>query len=721
MTAADSTPETLEAATAEHARLAEEIRGHDRRYYEQDAPVISDAEYDALRRRIVEIEAHYPELATPDSPSQVVGFEPSKKFKKIRHGIPMLSLDNAFVEEDVRDFVERVYRGLEGITWNSPRFVAELKIDGLSASLRYQNGHLVSGATRGNRETGEDVTENIKTIGDVPLSFVRGNAPEPPRDIEIRGEVYMPRDQFYRFNAQQELHGKLKAPNPRNLAGGSLRQLDPEITRRRGLKFFAYAVGKSSNCPARTQLELNDILQAWGFETNQQIRPVDTVEDMVEYHRDISSIRQQLNYDIDGVVYKVNRLDLQRRLGFVSRSPRWAIAHKFAAEQATTILRDIEIQVGRTGKLTPVAKLEPVTVGGVVVANATLHNEDFIRGEDSHGQPVRDGNDIRVGDTVVVQRAGDVIPQIVRVLAEKRPPESRAYEFPTTCPACGSHAVREEGVSDRRCTGGLVCPAQLQERLRHFVSRDAMDIEGLGEKQVLALHEWGLVNEPSDIFRLETAEKDGLARLRNREGWGATSVRNLFAAIEAARSRPVNRVLFALGIRHVGEINAKRLMRHFGTLDRLRETSLAAQPPSGESRADKGNEAWREIVDVPGIGTVVAGAVVEFFQEPRNEAVLDALLAELQPEEMERVAQESPVAGKTVVFTGTLERMTRDEAKAQAERLGAKVSGSVSKKTDIVVAGPGAGSKLKQAAELGLQVMSEDEWLGLIGAGEAGP
>ncbi|MDX6805583.1 NAD-dependent DNA ligase LigA [Terrihabitans rhizophilus] len=716
MTAADSTPETLEAAAAEHTRLAEEIRGHDRRYYEQDAPAISDAEYDALRRRLIEIEAQYPELVTPDSPTQRVSGAPSEKFAKSRHGVPMLSLENAFDEEDVAEFVGRVRRFLNITT--DIAFQAEPKIDGLSCNLRYESGRLTVAATRGDGETGENVTANVLTIPDIPKRLDGGGVPDL---IEVRGEVYFPHDRFKALNERQAEAGKPIYANPRNAAGGSLRQLDAEITRSRGLKFFAYGWGEASSLPAETQSAMTATLREWGFVTNPLVRVVGTVEEMTAYHREIEEQRATLGYDIDGVVYKVDRLDLQRRLGFVSRSPRWAIAHKFAAEQATTILRDIEIQVGRTGKLTPVAKLEPVTVGGVVVANATLHNEDFIRGVDSHGQPVRDGNDIRVGDTVVVQRAGDVIPQIVRVLVEKRPPESRPYEFPTTCPACGSHAVREEGVSDRRCTGGLVCPAQLQERLRHFVSRDAMDIEGLGEKQVLALHEWGLVNEPSDIFRLETAEKDGLARLRNREGWGATSVRNLFAAIEAARSRPVNRVLFALGIRHVGEINAKRLMRHFGTLDRLRETSLAAHPPSGESRADKGNEAWREIVDVPGIGTVVAGAVVEFFQEPRNEAVLDALLAELQPEEMERVAEESPVAGKTVVFTGTLERMTRDEAKAQAERLGAKVSGSVSKKTDIVVAGPGAGSKLKQAAELGLQVMSEDEWLGLIGAGEAGP
>jgi DNA ligase (NAD+) len=711
MTSADSIPQALEDAKAEHDRLTADIREHDRRYYAEDAPIVSDADYDAMRRRLSALEAAVPELITPDSPTQKVSGAPSESFAKARHGVAMLSLDNAFDAGDVEEFVARIRRFLNET--GEIAFQAEPKIDGLSANLRYEKGRLTLAATRGDGTVGEDVTANARTIPDIPQ---RLNGSDVPDLLEIRGEVYFPHERFADLNARQAEAGKPPYANPRNAAGGSLRQLDAEITRSRGLKFFAYGWGEASSLPEATQAAMTAKLRDWGFVTNPLVRVVRSPAEMIAYHRDIEEQRAALGYDIDGVVYKVDRLDLQRRLGFVSRSPRWAIAHKFAAEQATTLLRDIEIQVGRTGKLTPVAKLEPVTVGGVVVANATLHNEDFIKGVDSHGAAVRDGNDIRVGDTVVVQRAGDVIPQIVRVLAEKRPPDSSPYAFPTTCPACGSHAVREEGASDRRCTGGLICPAQVVERLRHFVSRDAMDIEGLGEKQVLALHEWGLVQEPSDIFRLDAAEKDGLARLKNREGWGATSVRKLFAAIETARTRPVNRVLYALGIRHVGEINAKRLMRHYGTIDALREAALQAVLPEPVARADKGNEHWRELVDVPGIGAVVAQAVVEFFQEERNTAVLDALLQELTPEPMEQAARDTPVAGKTVVFTGTLERMTRDEAKAQAERLGAKVSGSVSRKTDIVVAGPGAGSKLKQAAELGLTVMTEDEWLATIGS-----
>ncbi|MGQ4273141.1 NAD-dependent DNA ligase LigA [Terrihabitans sp. B22-R8] len=711
MSAPDSLPETLIDAQAEHARLSEEIKAHDRRYYEDDAPSISDADYDALRRRLLEIEAAFPELISTDSPTQQVSGAPSEKFAKARHGVPMLSLDNAFDSDDVNEFVARVRRFLNFT--GEIAFQAEPKIDGLSANLRYEKGRLVLGATRGDGTTGEDVTANVRTIADIPQELAGAGIPDL---IEIRGEVYFPHADFRALNERQAEAGKPLYANPRNAAGGSLRQLDAEITRSRRLRFFAYGWGEASSLPEQTQSAMTARLRDWGFITNPLVRVVQSPDEMIAYHQDVEQQRAGLGYDIDGVVYKVDRLDLQQRLGFVSRSPRWAIAHKFAAEQATTILNDIEIQVGRTGKLTPVAKLEPVTVGGVVVANATLHNEDFIRGVDSHGQEVRDGNDIRIGDSVVVQRAGDVIPQIVRVLIEKRPADSKPYAFPTTCPACGSHAVREEGESDRRCTGGLICPAQVVERLRHFVSRNAMDIEGLGEKQVRALYEWGLVKEPSDIFRLEREEKNDLARLKNREGWGDLSARNLFAAIETARTRSANRVLFALGVRHVGEINAKRLMRHYGTLERLREAARGAVMPDPAQKGDKGNEAWRELVDVSGIGAIVAGAVVEFFQEPRNNAAFDALLAELNPEAMEEVARDTPIAGKTVVFTGTLERMTRDEAKAQAERSGAKVSGSVSKKTDIVVAGPGAGSKLKQATELGLQVMTEDEWLVFIGA-----
>ncbi|MFC5069226.1 NAD-dependent DNA ligase LigA [Flaviflagellibacter deserti] len=707
-----SLPTDPQDAQAEHKRLAEEIRAHDKRYYENDAPTVSDAEYDALRKRLIAIEAEYPELITPDSPTQKVSGAPSEKFAKSKHGVPMLSLDNAFDAEDVEDFVGRVRRFLNLKPDDSIAFTAEPKIDGLSANLRYEKGRFVLGLTRGDGEIGENVTANLRTIVDIPHVLKGEGIPDL---IEIRGEVYMGHEEFRAFNAGQEAAGKPIAPNPRNLAGGSLRQLDAEITRSRHLHFFAYAWGENTSLPADTQMGMVEAMRAWGFVTNPRMKRVNSPEEMVAYHTALETERALLGYDIDGVVYKVDRIDLQRRLGYVSRAPRWAIAHKFPAEQATTLLNGIDIQVGRTGKLTPVAKLEPVTVGGVVVSNATLHNEDFIHGVDSAGNSVRDGNDIRIGDTVVVQRAGDVIPQIVRVVVEKRSADSKPFEFPETCPVCGSHAVREEGESDRRCTGGLICAAQQVERLRHFVSRNAMDIEGLGEKQIQAFFELNEMREPADIFRLQRKEEGQLQRLKNREGWGETSARNLFAAIDDARTRSVNRVLFALGIRHIGEINAKRLMRHYGSIENLRAAARTAVMPDASVKGDKGNEAWQEMVDVPGIGSIVAEAVVDFFQEPKNDPALDSLLAELKPEPMEEVARDTPVAGKTVVFTGTLEKMTRDEAKAQAERLGAKVSGSVSKKTDVVVAGPGAGSKLTQATALGIQVLTEDEWLALVG------
>jgi len=688
-------------AQAEHSRLSEAIREADRQYYQEDAPDLSDAAYDALRRRLIAIEERFPDLRTAESPTVKVGVAPSEKFQKVRHGVPMLSLDNAFDAQDVEDFVGRVRRFLNLKADEPVGFTAEPKIDGLSANLRYEKGRLVLGATRGDGEVGENVTANLKTIGDIPQALKGEGIPDL---IEIRGEVYMGHEEFRAFNARQEEAGKPVAPNPRNLAGGSLRQLDPAITRARHLHFFAYGWGEASALPSDTQSGMIAALKAWGFVTNPRTVLLQSAKELVAYHAALEAKRALLGYDIDGVVYKVDRIDLQRRLGFVSRAPRWAIAHKFPAEQATTILRDIDIQVGRTGALTPVAKLEPVTVGGVVVSNATLHNEDEI-----------ERKDIRVGDTVVVQRAGDVIPQIVRVVEEKRPANSKPYVFPTRCPVCQSHAVREEGEAVRRCTGGLICAAQQVERLRHFVSRNAMDIEGLGEKQIQAFFDLGEVREPADIFQLAAREEGRLQRLKNREGWGETSAHNLFRAIDDARTRSVNRVLFALGIRHIGEINAKRLMRHYGTIEALREAARAAVPPDGETKGDKGNEAWQEMVDVPGIGSIVAEAVVDFFQEPKNDPALDALLAELQPEPMEVVATDSAVAGRTVVFTGTLERMTRDEAKATAERLGAKVAGSVSKKTDLVVAGPGAGSKLAKAQELGIRTLTEDEWLALAG------
>jgi DNA ligase (NAD+) len=698
-------PESLTEAqaVAELARLAQEIAAHDRRYYQDDAPTVTDAEYDALRQRNAALEARFPALVRMDSPSRKVGAAPSGKFAKVRHAVPMLSLQNAFAAEEVTEFVERVRRFLRLGPDEPLAFTAEPKIDGLSCSLRYEHGVLVRAATRGDGEVGEDVTPNAKTIGDIPQRL-RGK--DVPAVIEVRGEVYMSKADFLALNQRQEREGKTPFANPRNSAAGSLRMLDPAITAARPLRFFAYTWGEvTPPLPADTQSGMLERFRKGGLPVNPLTRVCRGVDEMLATYREIEQKRATLDYDIDGVVYKVDRLDWQERLGFVSRFPRWGIAHKFAAKKATTVVNAIEIQVGRTGALTPVAKLEPVTVGGVVVQNATLHNEDEIARKD-----------VRVGDTVTVQRAGDVIPQVLGVLLEKRPKNSRPYEFPTVCPACGSHAVREDGEAVRRCTGGLICPAQQVERLRHFVSRNAFDIEGFGEKQVQAFFADGLIREPADIFAL-ARNADALAQLREREGYGETSVRNLVAAIEARRTIELNRLIYALGIRHVGEINARLFARHYGTIDALQDAAVAAEPPkAGESgKKDKGNEAWQELTAIEGVGAVVAAAVVEFFKEPRNREALARLLDEITVEPMEQVRRDSEVAGKTVVFTGSLEKMTREEAKASADRLGAKVAGSVSKKTDYVVAGPGAGSKLAKARELGVAILSEDDWLKLAG------
>jgi DNA ligase (NAD+) len=695
---------TEEQAKAELDRLAKELAAHDRRYYQEDAPNVSDAEYDALRQRNNEIEARFPELIRSDSPSQKVGAAPTGRFKKIRHAVPMLSLDNAFSDEDVADFAARVRRFLKLPEDETVAFTAEPKIDGLSLSLRYEDGKLAHGATRGDGETGEDVTANVRTLDDIPEKLKGRKLPEI---CEIRGEVYMLHTDFLALNQRQAEADEPVYANPRNSAAGSLRQKDPSITASRKLKFFAYSWGEMSDIPENTQSGMIEWIGDAGFKTNPLMKLCKSIEQMLAVYRDIEGKRAKLGYDIDGVVYKLDRLDWQQRLGFVSRSPRWAIAHKFAAEKATTIVNDIDIQVGRTGALTPVAKLEPVTVGGVVVQNATLHNEDYIKGIGNDGNPIRGGVDIRIGDTVIVQRAGDVIPQVLDVVLDKRPRSAKPYKFPTVCPVCGSHAVREEGEAVRRCTGGLICPAQQVERLRHFVSRDAFDIEGFGEKQVQAFFADGLVMEPADIFTLEKRDRRASKKLADREGYGEVSVRNLFAAIEARRKIPLNRLIYALGIRHVGETNAKLIARHYGTVDALRE---------GLTEAGKGpeSEAYQELTSIGGIGEVVADAVVEFFKEKRNREALDRLLEEIEVEPMERARSDSPVAGKTVVFTGSLEKMTRDEAKAMAERLGAKVAGSVSKKTDLVVAGPGAGSKLKDAQKHGVKVVSEDEWFELV-------
>jgi DNA ligase (NAD+) len=612
----------------------------------------------------------------------------------------MLSLGNAFADEDVSEFVGRIRRFLKLADDDAVEITAEPKIDGLSISLRYENGKLVQAATRGDGQEGENVTRNCETIGDIPRVV---NADDFPSVFEVRGEIYMSHKDFADLNERQSQAGGKVFANPRNAAAGSLRQLDPAITASRPLRFFAYAWGQVDSLPAETQRGVLDAFERWGFPVNPLTRVCESVDELLAHYHAIEEQRATLGYDIDGVVYKVNRLDWQERLGFVSRSPRWAIAHKFAAEKATTILEGIDIQVGRTGALTPVARLKPVTVGGVVVSNATLHNEDEI-----------ERKDIRIGDTVIVQRAGDVIPQVLGHVPDKRPADAVKYEFPKVCPACGSHAVREvnekTGKADavRRCTGGLICPAQRVERLKHFVSRNAFDIEGMGDKVIQEFYDDGLIQSPQDIFTLAARNERALKKLKDREGWGDTSAKNLFAAIDERRAIALDRFIFALGIRHVGETTARVLARSYGSVGAFLEAMQAAQ--------DHASEAYGDLVNIDGIGDVVARAVAEFFAEPHNLAVVRELADEhLDIQPLEAVASDSPVSGMTIVFTGALERMTRDEAKAMAERLGAKVAGSVSKKTDLVVAGPGAGSKLKKATELGVEVISEDDWFDRVG------
>ena len=674
------------------------VREADDYYYVKNENLITDAEYDALKTVLSNLVKKEKTFRLFAGQLYKVGAPASEKFEKVRHAVPMLSLANGFSNEDVTGFVERIRRFLNLGDKEKLSFTAEPKIDGLSCSLRYERGALTVAATRGDGEEGEDVTANVRTIKDVPQTLKGKNVPDL---IEVRGEVYMGHFDFRELNERREAKGEKVFANPRNSAAGSLRQLDPKITASRPLRFFAYGWGERSLLPADTQYGVLEAFKRWGFPVNPLTRRCASLEEMLAHYRAIEEQRASLGYDIDGVVYKLDRLDWQERLGFVSRSPRWALAHKFTAEKATTVIENIDIQVGRTGALTPVAKLKPVTVGGVVVSNATLHNEDEIARKD-----------VRVGDTVIVQRAGDVIPQVLGVVLEKRPRGTKPYQFPAVCPACGSHAVREvdpetgEPEAVRRCTGGLICPAQAVERLRHFVSRNAFDIEGLGEKQIEAFYEWDQVKEPADIFRLAKRDKRMKPKLAEREGWGETSAQKLFAAIEARRKIALNRLLFALGIRHIGETNAIRLARHYGTIHALKKGAVAAAKPE--------SEAYEELTNINGIGETVADALVEFFKEKKNRAALDALLKEIEVEPMEAVRSDTKVAGKTVVFTGALEKMTRDEAKAMAERLGAKVAGSVSAKTDYVVAGPGAGSKLAEAAKLGVKVLSEEEWFKLI-------
>ncbi|MFA5955175.1 NAD-dependent DNA ligase LigA [Hyphomicrobium sp.] len=691
-----------ETPEAEIARLAAEIAHHDELYYRQDAPEVSDAEYDALRRRLDELEKAHPEFQRADSPTVKVGAAPVAAFGKIRHDVPMLSLGNAFEDQDVIDFVERVRRFLMLGGDDVLEVTAEPKIDGLSISIRYENGILVQAATRGDGAEGENVTANIKTVHGIPHTLKGKTVPEL---IDVRGEIYLGHKDFEALNAAQAENGDKIFANPRNAAAGSLRQLDASITAKRPLRFFAYAWGAVSKLPTDTQAGVVAAFEQWGLPVNPLMRTATSADDLIKFYRDIESKRAGLGYDIDGVVYKVNRLDYQERLGFVSRSPRWAIAHKFAAERATTVLEKIDIQVGRTGALTPVAKLKPVTVGGVVVSNATLHNEDEIARKD-----------IRIGDTVVIQRAGDVIPQVVEVVLDKRPKGSEPYVFPTVCPVCGSHAVRENdeeaGKADvvRRCTGGLICPAQVKERLKHFVSRNAFDIEGLGTEKIEFFFDTGRIKSPADIFTLEAHDRASDEPLTKVRGFKETSVRKLFAAIDARREVTLDRFLFALGIRHIGETTAKDLAKAYGTLEALRVAVEAA------IKDGKDSDAYRDIDNIEGIGETVVDALVDFFGERHNLEQVTALLKEVRVAPYVRTqTKESPVTGKTVVFTGTMTKLTRNEAKAQAERLGAKVSGSVSKKTDYVVAGADAGSKLDNARALGVTVLDEDGWLALIG------
>jgi len=685
-------------AKDELAALAAEIAEHDRRYYQDDAPTVSDAEYDALRHRNSAIEARFPELIRTDSPSRHVGAAPSRGFVKVRHALSMLSLDNAFADDDVREFVGRIRRFLKLSADEPIVFTAEPKIDGLSLSVRYEHGRLAGAATRGDGTVGEDVTANVHTLADVP-DRLRGKG--VPEICEIRGEVYMTKSAFLALNQRQAEAGGQVFANPRNSAAGSLRQKDAAVTASRPLGFFAYAWGEMSAMPANTQSGMVKWFAAEGFKTNPLMKVCDSVEDMLAFHHAIELERGSLDYDIDGVVYKVDRLDWQERLGFVSRSPRWAVAHKFAAEKANTIVKDIHIQVGRTGALTPVAKLEPVTVGGVVVQNATLHNP---------GEIAR--LDVRIGDTVVIQRAGDVIPQVLEVIHEKRPPHAKPYVFPTTCPCEFKTAVvrdttaaGEEGAV-ARCTGEFACPYQRKEHLKHFVSRRAFDIDGLGEKQIEFFYAQGWLKEPADIFTLE--ERNAKLKLQEIEGYGETSVRNLFHAIAARRDIALERFIYSLGIRHVGETTARALARGYGTWTAFHDACI---------RVAEGDVETREEMDaLDQIGDTVIDALAAYFREAHNRGIVERLSREVHILDAEQPARHSAVAGKTVVFTGSLEKMTREEAKAMAERLGAKVAGSVSKKTDLVIAGPGAGSKLAKATEFGVTVLSEDDWLKLVRA-----
>lgn len=675
----------LEAA-AELAFLAKRMAELDKAYYQADDPLVSDAEYDALKRRNEAIEARFPHLVRADSPSKKVGAKASEDFAKVTHSVPMLSLGNIFSTDEIFEFSNRIRRFLGLDDDAELAFMAEPKLDGLSFSALYVNGEFVRGATRGDGSVGEDITENLKQIKDLPLKLVGDDIPER---LDIRGEVIMNKADFFALNDEQTAAGKKPFANPRNAAAGSLRQLDPRITGRRRLSLFGYTFGETSAEPWDSQDAFLQKIRSWGFPVNPEVRLCKTAQELADFFENLADKRPNLPYDIDGAVYKVNRRDWQERLGFVARAPRWAIAHKFPAEQAQTKLENIRIQVGRTGALTPVADLTPVNVGGVMVSHATLHNEDELKRKD-----------IRIGDTVVIQRAGDVIPQVVRVVLEKRPADSVPFEFPTVCPVCGAHVVRDPDEAVQRCSGGLVCPAQAVESLKHFVSRDALNIEGLGAKNMAFFFDRGWIKTPSDVFTLESRVG---ADIRKLDGWGDKSADNLFAAIrKVAAATPMEKFLFALGIREVGQATARLLAAHYLTMPAFLEQMSLAQ--------DRESDAYKELLSIESIGDVIACEILDFTAEEHNRTEIDKLLNLMTVTAFVPVENDSPLAGKTVVFTGSLETMTRSEAKAKAQSAGAKVAGSVSKKTDYVVLGADAGSKAQKAAELGITVLSESEF-----------
>lgn len=681
----------LPSIKAQHKKIADAIRAADKAYYQDDAPVLSDADYDDLRKNLLRIEEEYPELITADSPSQKVGVAPARGFKKISHVTPMLSLSNVFSEEDAADFLTRIARFLSVDNSEDIELVAEPKIDGLSCNLLYENGDLIWAATRGDGATGEDITDNIRTIAAIP-SRLKGQKNLPAR-IEIRGEIYMGYDDFLALNAAQKNQGKDVFANPRNAAAGSIRQLDVSITAQRKLRFYAYAIGAHEGISFETQEDILQQLRNWGFDIQDYIVKICGLESLMGNYDRLSESRNDLGYDIDGIVYKVNRLDWQQRLGFVSRAPRWATAHKFPAEQAVTQLLDIDIQVGRTGALTPVARLDPITVGGVVVSNATLHNEDEIFRKD-----------VRIGDHVIVQRAGDVIPQIVGPILDRRSAEAVPYQFLDHCPVCGSYAARAEGEAVRRCTGGLVCDAQALARLKHFVSRKGMDIDGLGGETIESFYAEGLLHNPVDIYTLFDRNASFDPPLAERKGWGELSASNLFTSIDRSKIISFNRFLYALGIRQIGEVTAKKLAQIYGDIQNLQDTMILAQ--------DHSSEAYLDLIALDDVGPSTAQDLIDFFAEAHNIEIVQELSRILDIQAVENVQESDSIfSGKILVFTGTLSQMSRQEAKAKAESLGAKVTGSVSKKTDFLIAGADSGSKLKKAQELGVEILSEDEWI----------